>query len=465
MTNHIGTRGLAARLIPAATALLAALLCAGLPHGTARAQDAPADTTAMDSLAREVERLRARVDSLMALLEEDTTSREAPEEPASDELSALRAAARQAAAGADTAGSSGGSRTRNLNRLNPEISLTGDFLGLYTDPADGETALRAIPREFELSIQSALDPYSRAKLFIAHHDDFELAGVGEVLGGGHGHGHGHGEAEDEEAQGGHGGGFEVEEGYIEWVGVLGGLGVKAGKFRQEIGLYNRWHNHALLEVERPLPLLAFLGEGGLSQTGIGLSLPSVNTGAGTHSAFLQVATGTNETLFEGSDELSYLGRVESFWNLSPSAFFQVGATGVYGENDGASLVTRLFQVDAYFRWEPSGQATYRDFRAKAEWYVREQAELGLSETDRGGYLQLIYQPDRRWVLGARADHLDDFLPDGDGVFQVVPSITWWQSEWVRLRLQYNYLEHGQEANHSVIFQTVWALGPHKHETY
>jgi len=37
---------------------------------------------------------------------------------------------------------------------------------------------------------------------------------------------------------------------------------------------------------------------------------------------------------------------------------------------------------------------------------------------------------------------------------------------VFLRLQYNYLKPDDgKANHTLLLQTVWAVGPHKHETY
>ena len=191
----------------------------------------------------------------------------------------------------------------------------------------------------------------------------------------------------------------------------------------------------------------------------------MTTGAGTQTAYLEIATGTNDALFEGGNELSYLGRLESFWDLSPSTFLQLGATGVYGENDGAGLVSRLLEFDAYFRWRPSGAAMYRDFRAKAEWYLVEKEEHGRPDTDGGGYLQLNYQLDRSWVLGARVDYLDGFGETEEEIVQFVPSVSWWQSEWVRLRLQYNHVRRHGESNHSLVFQTVWSMGPHKHETY
>ncbi len=83
----------------------------------------------------------------------------------------------------------------------------------------------------------------------------------------------------------------------------------------------------------------------------------------------------------------------------------------------------------------------------------------------GGYLQANLRVNRRWVLGARADYLNGFGA-GPEILQLVPSLTWWQSEWVFLRLAYHYVKPEEEdGNHTVLFQTVWAVGPHKHEAY
>ena len=402
-----------------------------------------------DSLRLRIVELEARLDSLLAALARgEGVERQARE--ARDELAALRAAA-QAAAGearTDTAEAEAG-RTRNLNILNPEISVTGDIVGNWVSPAEGEDEVSATPREFEFSFQSALDPYTRTKVFVTHEQDFEIAGFPE-----------------EEGEEGHGEGVvEIEEGYLYWVGLPARLGLKLGKFRQEIGLYNRWHTHALFEVERPLATQIFLGEDGLLQTGASLTLPTLALGSSTQTITLELTRGDNEALFEGGSEISYLANAQSFWDLSASTYLQFGATGVYGENDGAALISRLLGLDFSLRWRPPGRGLYRDFTLKGEWYFAGK-DLGPERLrGDGGYLQAAYRLNRRWVLGARTDYLDPF-EDGPEILQLVPSVTWWQSEWVRLRLQYNLLvPDGGDANHTVLLQTVWAVGPHKHETY
>ncbi|UCG86631.1 MAG: hypothetical protein JSW71_22480 [Gemmatimonadota bacterium] len=429
----------------------------------------PVHTTAQeperaDSLELEIRTLKAQLDSLQRVLErliregQDTAQ-------VSDELAALRAAAQEAAADAAVSADTTTpqeSRTRNLSLLNPEISVTGDVVGYYTMPAEGRNRAGAVPREFEFSFQAPLDPYTRTKIFAAYHEDVPIAGLPEV---------GHGpEGEGEEGEEGHNeehghGGFEIEEAYVYWVGLPGAFGLKAGKFRQEIGLYNRWHTHALWEVDRPLPLTVFLGEDGLIQTGASLTFPSVTLGPSTQTFTVEGTSASNQTLFGEAADLSVLGRFQSFWDLSSAAYLQFGATGVYGENRDAGLKSRLAGIDVAFRWAPPNRSLYQTFHLKGEWYYGKKDIGGQTEVGKGGYLQLNYRASRRLIFGARGDYMYDFddLPD---TYQVVPSITWWQSEWLYLRVQYNYVKPKPEGgNHTVLLQVVWAIGPHKHENY
>ena len=404
-------------------------------------------TVPPDSVQAEIRRLRARLDSLERVVAElsrerkDTTA-------AADELAALRAAAQEAAGeNVDTA-RTGETRTRALSILNPEISATGDVVGSYLAPAGGERGFRATPREFEFSFQSALDPYTYTKIFATYEEELPIAGLEEEGDTTHAHG-----------------GFEIEEGYLYWVGLPGALGVKVGKFRQEIGLYNRWHTHALQEIDRPLAAVTFLGHDGLIQTGLSLTSPALSIGPSTQNLFLEVTQGTNDALFEHGDDLSFLGRFQSFWDVSPSAYVQLGATGVAGSNGDVGLDTRLLALDFTFHWAPRSRAMYRSFELKSEWFFARQERDGVRATGNGGYGQANLRLDRRWVLGTRVDYVEGY----DGAvptLQVVPSISWWQSEWVRLRLQYHLVKpRGIGASHTVMLQFVWAMGPHKHETY
>ncbi|MEE8134141.1 MAG: hypothetical protein V3T56_03750 [Gemmatimonadales bacterium] len=401
-----------------------------------------------DSLEAQVRRLRMQLDSLQHVLEElirqgqDTTS-------ALTELARIRAAAQTAAGKAELPDTTTlGSQTRDLSILNPEISVNADVVGSYVVPDGASSSFNAIPREFEFSFQAAVDSYTRTKIFVTHEEELEIAGFVERAG------------EDGRTS------VEIEEGYLYWVGLPAAIGLKVGKFRQEIGLYNRWHTHALLEVDRPLASRAFLGDDGLIQTGASASLPSFTVGPATQTIIAEVALGNNEALFDGGSHLSFLGRFQSFWEVGSAAFLQFGATGLTGRNDDVNLKTRLAVIDFMFRWTPPRQARYRDFQIKGAWYFSEREEAGTKLRGNGGYGQFSFKFAQQWIVGTRVDYLTPYLDNDPNYLQMVPSLTWWQSENVRLRAQYHYVKpKGMAASHTVLLQIVWAIGPHRHENY
>ena len=54
----------------------------------------------------------------------------------------------------------------------------------------------------------------------------------------------------------------------------------------------------------------------------------------------------------------------------------------------------------------------------------------------------------------------------DTEWRLTPSLTWWESEFVFLRLESEHRDSDLEGTRNLLsLQAVWAMGPHKHETY
>lgn len=418
------------------TRILCAALIATACLTTAVAAQQPSQRQ-VDSLAAEVRALRARLDSLSRELARlagggrrvSDTSRAAPD----DDLAALRAAAAQAI-GPDTARALDTSTTRFVGRersqsqLNPEISATGNFH--IQAQTDGEQHDNFELHEVELSFQAALDPYSHTKIF---------AGVSEE-------------------------GIEIEEGYFYYTGLPARLRLDLGVFRQQLGELNRWHVHALPETEYPLVLSRYVGEEGLA--GAGASLYRAFAGLGTHELYAQVTAGSNDALFDGGNRPAYLVHLNNFWQLSRSTYLQLGATGVYGTNPDTALKSRMGGVDVRFTWRPPERALYRDWTLRGELYALEKERAGTGDTRLGGYVGTTYRLGRSWIAGVRYDYVE--APEGlnEITRQVVPTLTWWQSEWVFLRAEFaSRLTPAGADRNRLLIQAVWSIGPHKHETY
>ena len=270
---------------------------------------------------------------------------------------------------------------------------------------------------------------------------------------------------------------------MTWTKIFPGVGLTAGKFRQQFGVVNRWHVHALDQFEFPLALTTILGEEGLNQTGLSFdwTMPSIISDANTLT--LQITNGQNEHLFSG-DMFSIpagLLHLKNYWDLSTDTYLELGLTGMIGQNNQRgydeegnliledSRLTAIGGLDLTVLWEPLNQARYHSFIWRTELYYANKELMNDRIKAFGGYSYVEYKFDLQWQVGTRFDYTQPFETYNNSKYtwQIVPYITWWQSNWVRLRLQYNYL-NGTEiptAQNTIRLQIVFAAGPHKHDRY
>jgi len=403
---------------------------------------------------------------------------ETEEEPAAevDELAALRELALDEAGGKkqpekapeETVFKAAG---LSLQKLNPEISASGDFLTYYRKQNGTRKRTDAEIRGLELNIQSYLDPFSYMKA-TAHMSDE---------------------------------GVDIEEVYFTRFSALGTANLDIGRFRQPFGVVNRWHEDALDQIHYPMALQRIFGEEGLNQTGASLDW-TLPTWGDAHQEFVfQLTNGENEALFDG-DALgtpSMLFHYKNYRDLSQNAYLEYGVSGLFGWNDEwdiqsgggvmtdyDALGTRVFGVDLSYLWEPIDQALYKNIEWRSELYVLNRDILAPDDSGRdsinawGAYSYLQSKVARNSILGVRLDYFEpdskDYAETADlslapiaytakdpHRWQISPYVTWWQSEWVRLHGEYNYgWGDGMEPEeHTVWGQATFAIGPHKHERY
>jgi len=392
----------------------------------------------------------------------------AQEAPAEDELEALRRAAEAEAAAespgvdqaAETTFKSGG---LGLQTLNPEISVTGDFVGTYTDAKGVDEDWDFNFRGLGLHFEAYLDPYSRFKAAVPVNEN--EAKIGEA--------------------------------YFTRYGVLPGVNMTLGKFRQQFGVVNRWHKHALDYVDFPLPLREVFGPGGLNQTGLSLDWGG-SLGDVSQELTLQVADGENERAFGANEENrpSVLAHYKSYWDLTASTYMEFGLTGLLGWNETwdvlgvdeeDSLATGIYGADLTLLWEPTDRMRYRNVEWRTEFYCVDKDILAPDGSGRdtlkpwGLYTSLQTKVSRTVDLGVRFDY---FQPDAksyadDSLFNYANAeddahrwlgsvyLTWSQSPFVRYRIEYNHVDGSDmgEEEHHVMLQVIFAAGPHKHERY
>jgi hypothetical protein len=354
-----------------------------------------------------------------------------------------------------------------LQKLNPEITFCGDMLaGLIVDGRKfyaGESDRSGIPvRAVGLHFQHVLDPYSMFKS--AFHISPEH-------------------------------GFHTEEIYISWFGIVPSMSFTVGRFRQNFGILNRWHEHDLDQTEYPLALTQVLGEEGLIGDGLVVKWLMPSLWAHVNELTLEVVNGTNDVLFSGEHFTvpSTLLHLKNYYDLTPSTYLELGLTGMFGFNnkrgipaDDGALVdepwrkTYVGGADLTLYWSPLDQARYRSFLWRSEFYYANKqlpdGEPRTSQVSWGAYSYLQYQLSVRWFLGVRGDLFVPTVRANDEVaWDVVPYLTVWQSEFVYLRFEYRHGERipyqapdgglGRRTDNRVLLQIDFAAGPHKHEKY
>ncbi len=360
----------------------------------------------------------------------------------------------------------------SLNRLNPEISVSSDFVAAWNKQDNVRRKFDFDLRSFEVNVQAYLDPYSRFKSTVPVDGD---------------------------------GNIEVEEAYF--TRIVHDVNLSLGRFRQQFGVINRWHGDALDQVNYPLPVAYILGDDGLYQTGLSVDMVFPELWGANQELTLQVTDSDNDHLFDGETlgTPSLLCHYKQFRELSMDTYFEFGLSGLYGwkdewridpagtgtwTTDHDALPTVVVGADMTLVWEPVDKSMYRNIEWRSEIIGMQRDIMRPDGAGRdgiqawGAFSYLQSKVGRSWYLGCRVDFFkpdakdyaglwpDAMRPFADSspsahVWQVAPYVTWLQSEFVRFRLEYNHIngQGMQGPGHIVMLQAVVAAGPHKHERY
>ena len=95
------------------------------------------------------------------------------------------------------------------------------------------------------------------------------------------------------------------------------------------------------------------------------------------------------------------------------------------------------------------------------------AVSGLPEPDPalGAWSLVEVKLSRQWIAGGRYDWVENPDDPTETAWLMSPSLTYWQSEFVRLRVEYDVLHNPGQTTGQFTFRITFAMGPHKHENY
>jgi hypothetical protein len=282
----------------------------------------------------------------------------------------------------------------------------------------------------------------------------------------------------------------VEEAYVQTLALPAGLTLKAGRFFSNVGYLNPTHTHADDFADRSLPHRVFLnkqfGDDGVQLRWIAPTDLFVEIGGELLRGASFPAAGASDN---GKGMWTLFGHiggdvgVSNSWRTGVSyisADADARETGDADAPDVFSGDSDLWIADFVWKWAPNGNPANRNFKLQAEYFFRNEdgrftpaggVELPLSIDQHGFYVQGIYQFMPQWRMGLRYAQLDsedqgpefaDTALDNRGhmPWDLSAMIDWSNSEFSRVRLQYNRDESSLEPDDQIVLQYIMSLGAH-----
>jgi len=268
---------------------------------------------------------------------------------------------------------------------------------------------------------------------------------------------------------------DVEEAYL----FLHDFGVpnltaKVGRFHLRFGRQNILHSHDWPTSDNNFVNQSFLAPESLTDNGLSLSyvIPPGLIANQYVEAIVEVVSGEGS---EDSPTLNNDARVDSpavnahllwnhdvakDWNLELGGSFLTGKHDNTGHDDVALYGTDVTLIHT----DPTGRFNNQLFQAEAIY-----GNTDVSETDTehawGFYVLGQQQINRDWYTGVRFDWTQNAVDDRQEVWGVSPYVSWYWSEFLRFRLEYQHKDGDVKPEDTLYFQLTWIFGAHPPHPY
>jgi hypothetical protein len=326
--------------------------------------------------------------------------------------------------------------------LNPAIGMAIDATAEHRAKSGGDFNLRAA----ELGISASIDPYARAYAFInATRDEVDL-----------------------------------EEAAIVTTSLPWNLQARAGRFFADFGRLAKFHPHEYPFVNMPLSLERIVG-GESRADGVELSYLAptpffLRATLGGYNKMGAENERLDDTRPRAWSRFTYLGRLQTYLDLADNHSIELGTSLAYTpsnripeEPQGGSR--SLAGLDLTYRYEPLASTLYQGFTVGGELFAnteRVERESGFRRMRAlGGYAYTEAKINREWAAGFLLDNAPSLSSPGKKTISYSPFLTWYLSEFNRLRFQYSYLddsvrEEKSERGNQFFLQWTTVLGSHTH---
>ena len=286
---------------------------------------------------------------------------------------------------------------------------------------------------------------------------------------------------------------EVEEAYIETLGLGNGLTFRAGRFFSGIGYLNGKHRHAWNFSDAPLLYHGLFGNQ-IKQDGLRLNwaMPTdqyieVGLEAGNGQSF--PAGGAHDGLGDWAAFMKTGGDIgdSASWQLGLSHYQADDIDNRQASTHDFSGDSKMNGLDLVYKWSPNGNDAERSLALQGEYFQRDERGTFTATPDgnntsngrvnsdqKGWYVEGLYKFKRHWRAGLRYDRLNSgntgdnpallqqvgLLDEGYAPHRSSAMLEWIPSEFSRIRLQYNRDNSSRQRDDQVILQYTQALGSH-----
>lgn len=348
---------------------------------------------------------------------------------------------------------------RTPANFNPDIAVIGDFRGNVSSANGNPARNRFDLGSIELDLRAAVDPRADAVAVLPivrevedplFFDPATASGTVDTS-------------------------IEIEEAYL----FLHDFGVpnltaKVGRYHLNFGRWNQFHVHNWPTVDNAFVVQSFLGPEALVDQGLSLSyvIPPKLLNNEYVELTAEIISG------EGSEEFPVLNN-DAFvrspalnmhikWNhdLSKEWNLELGGSWLTGKhnNDGRQHANVFGSDITLVHTDPTGRFNNQLFQAEV---LYGNVDTSRTETQHawGAYLLGQQQLNRDWYFGCRLDWTQNALDDKQEVWGVSPYVTWYWSEFLRFRVQYQHKQGDTPTENTLYFQISWVFGAHPPHPY
>jgi len=286
-------------------------------------------------------------------------------------------------------------------------------------------------------------------------------------------------------------GIGLEEAFIETLSLPGSITLRLGRFFSGVGYLNDKHKHTWDFADQALPYRAFMGsqygDDGVQLRWLAPTDFYLEFGAEMFRGGSYPAGGNANSGFGSTSLFAHTGGDIGFNHSWTAGLSWLGADAVEresGDEDDPLLFTGssdIYIADFVWKWAPNGNSRQQNFIFQAEYLWRNEAgrvvlpgapvSTSLDQDASGWYAQATYQWMPRWRAGLRIDGLSAdnpgliyngtiLDPQGHDPRRYSVMLDYSNSEFSRLRIQYNRDETGLESDDQIGLQYIMSIGAH-----